>query len=68
MVPQTPQELWEAVILATTVSTVVGVIFCVGDGKGEEGMKILLFLSDAIIPLFNIFHCRLRTDGKAECL
>ena len=22
-----------------------------GDGKGEEGMKILLFLSDAIIPL-----------------
>ena len=25
--------------------------FCVGDGKGEEGMKILLFLSDAIIPL-----------------
>ena len=25
--------------------------FCMGDGKGEEGMKILLFLSDAIIPL-----------------
>lgn len=62
-----PTRIVGAAILATTVSTVVGVIFAwvMERVKKYENLTVL---SDCHYPAFNIFHCRLRTDGKAECL